>query len=210
MESKKKSYVLIGIMVILIIILFVSLGILGKKYLDLKKDKDESNTKPAIKENIEDEKDNEIEESGYDAFVKKTQESRTDTVILQNKEGEDSYKIELKSNGDVVVNTKTFNNKTVASNILKGFVVSSGQDDVGDGRNIVLLKENGTLIALTMNDLLLANEINIIYNFNSISNIVDVYEEKEIIDEYEPPLYRVYAKDYNNQTYEITDNLLND
>ena len=202
MEAKQNRglYVTIIIMGIIIVGLACALCfVLGGKYYNLEQKEGDKTTNNATNENKK--------EGTYADFVTTTKDSREDTIIVQNTANEDAYKIELKKNGDVILNYNSFKDEKITTNVLKGFIVSSSQNDIGDGRSVIFIKEDDSLEAIKMDDILFDEKINIISDFGDANNIVDIYVESETTNEYEPPIFKVYAKDINQQTFEITEYL---
>ncbi len=122
------------------------------------------------------------------------------------------YEVAQTSDGEVYVTVEedytedNISNQLVESNVTKAFIVQAGMSDVGDGRIIVFIKEDGTISALSMSYLLLRKEVVVEKNIGDLKNIVSVFYEKELSEsEYEPPLYRCYALDEKGNKIEITE-----
>ena len=112
------------------------------------------------------------------------------------------YEVVQTSDGEVYVTVEesdaedNITNQLVESIVTKSFIVQAGMSDIGDGRIVVFIKEDGTISALSMSYLLLSKEVVVEKNIGDLKNIVSVFYEKELSEsEYEPPLYRCYALD---------------
>lgn len=76
--------------------------------------------------------------------------------------------------------------------------------DVGDSRELVFIKEDGTITSISLGDLLLGCEVKINKDY-SLKNIVDIYDKVIIpATEYEPPRYGAFAKDIDGKEIDIT------
>ena len=199
-QQNKSSYVIIIIMAVVIVVLCFALGwFMGGKAIN--KDNAEEKTNQVTNEN-------QTKGNSYSDFVQTTKEARTNETIINETMGDYNLKIELASNGDVILNyNSVYQDKQIANNILKAFVVNSGQSDIGDNRSVVMIKEDGTLIALRFDYLIFNDEIKLITDFNNLKEVVDVYTESNKSNDYEPLTYTNYAKDLNNQVYDITNYL---
>ena len=140
-QQNKSLYVVIIIMAIVIIGLSFALGwFVGGK---------SSNKNNVEKKTNQVTNENQTIGNSYSDFVQTTKEARTNETIINETMGDYNLKIDLTSNGDVILNyNSVYQDKQIANNILKAFIVNSGKTDIGDNRSVVMIKEDGSLIAL--------------------------------------------------------------
>lgn len=204
-KSKKGAKVLL---ICLFFIVGVAGGIVGffisDKFLFKNEVKDVDNSDK--KENS----DNEKEQSPYDKFLASEIANRTDKEIMKDTE-DSTYEILLTKSGDVIANVKANGldgkdivDQVIESKVVKYFVVNVGMSDVGDSRELVFIKEDGTVTSVALGRLLIANEVKInkSYTLNSITEVYDKVTTPAT--EYEPAGYSVFAKDIDGAEVDIT------
>ena len=136
-------------------------------------------------------------------------------LVLKNNEHEDSFKIEIDSKGNLIVNTDILKDKIIDTNVDKAYVLYHGTTDIGDGRVILMIKNDKTISAFNMeyittvqdikNESDFNKEFKLISNLSSYKNIIEAYNEKyNSTSQYEPPTYKVFIKDTNNNIIDIT------
>lgn len=199
MKKKKRN---IKLIVLLVVIVLIGLG--GFLAYDKFTNKDEK------RDNIDEIQ--KVEDEDYKDYLDKLKREREEEIILKsNDDYEDGYEIRLTSEGEVIANVKAISddeedldNKIVDTDVLKFFVIEVGQGDVGDNRELVYLKEDGSLYSISLGKLLINCEIKI-NDYKSLKWIVDVYDRVTIpASLYEPAGYSAYAKDIKGEEIDIT------
>ena len=113
------------------------------------------------------------------------------------------YKIELTSNGNLVVNTKSINDRVAASGVLKAVKVSYGSNAVCDNMIIIAIKNNGTISAFNLGDSSCdyeKAEINYYNDLDQFKNVVDAYDTIE----FSPLKYHIVIQKSDYSTEDIT------
>lgn len=227
MENEEKEVAKKGNigLIIIVIVVFIISGVigfyLGGKLAD-KEDKvvEKDNNSGNNQKDNEENKDKE-EQKNYQTILSEMKKERKDQVIISyedEEDGIDSYNVRLTQDGQVIANVKTtatdhektLNNEIIESNVVKYFVVNVGMRDVGDGRAIIFIKENGEISSIDVGYLVISAEVKV-KRHDSLKNIVE-FIQKEIppANEYEPINYQVYAKDMDGKETNITDSILDD
>lgn len=132
-------------------------------------------------------------------------------IVAINNSNEDYYKVELTSNGDVIVNATNIVNKTVANNIIKAVRLKVGQTDTCGKEIIALISETNTLTAFNLSDFYCYSDStkspsNVSYynNLDQLSDVLDIYNEVEFVNTLEPLKYIINIQDSKGNVKDIT------
>lgn len=198
--------------IILVIIFAIAGGIGGyfisEKFLAKEEVKDTDNNDK--KENSENE-NTPIEQSPYEKFLASEIANRTEKEIMKYDDEDSGYEIRLTKSGDVIANVKADSedkkdivDQVIENKVVKYFIVNVGKTDVGDSRELVFIKEDGTITSVSLGHLLIANEIKINKSY-ILKNVTEVYDKVTTpATEYEPAGHSVFAKDIDGKETDIT------
>lgn len=208
-KAKQGSKVLL---VCLFFIVGVAGGIVGyfisDKFLAKEEVKDVGNSDN--KENSDNE-NKPAEQSPYEKFLIAEIANRTEKEIMKSDDEDSGYEIRLTKSGDVIANVKANDgdkkdivDQVIESKVVKYFIVNVGMSDVGDSRELVFIKEDGTITSISLGHLLISNEVKINKSY-TLKNITEVYDKVTTpTTEYEPAGYSVFVKDIEGKETNIT------
>lgn len=213
--SKKFKIILVCVVIAFIVLVPIS-WYLGYKSGSIKEEDkvpttENRDTNKDDKDNKEDNQEKDM--TPYEKFLQQAKEEREDKIILSSS----NYEIKMTKNGAVYasvespsLDTPDLVDRLVETNIVKYFVVRVGMGDVGDGRTLIFIKEDGTISSLSLDFLLLSCEVKINRNY-AFKNIIEVYDKITAQEtEYEPAGYSAFAKDIDGKEIDITDIILVD
>lgn len=117
----------------------------------------------------------------------------------------------MTKSGDVIANVeapsldqKDIVNQVIEAKVVKYFIVDLGMSDVGDSRELVFIKEDGTITSISLGVLLINCEVKI-NKYNTLKNITEVYNKvTKPATEYELAGYSVFVKDIDGKEADIT------
>lgn len=213
--SKKSKIILVCVVIAFIVLVPIS-WYLGYKSGSIKEEDkvpttENRDTNKDDKDNKEDNQEKDM--TPYEKFLQQAKEEREDKIILSSS----NYEIKMTKNGAVYasvespsLDTPDLVDRLVETNIVKYFVVRAGMGDVGDGRTLIFIKEDGTISSLSLDFLLLSCEVKINRNY-AFKNIIEVYDKITAQEtEYEPARYSAFVKDIDGKEIDITDIILVD
>lgn len=211
-NENKVNGKLVGVL-IFFIVLSIALGafIVYDKFIASDEVKD-------VEDNKESNDNKTTEQSSYEKFIASEKEKRVDKIIEKSEAEEGlsgGYEIRITASGDVYADVKAdgedkaIENELLESQVVKYFIVNVSRADVGDNRELIFIKEDGTISTISFGKLLILNEVKVNKNFGSLKNIVDVYDKVTTpATEYEPPAYGVFVKDIAGNEIDITNLIL--
>ena len=203
-EVKKKSPVGIIILVLLICCACGVAGFFGGKYYF------ENNNKDTDKVVDKEEKETKEEEEETEKEETKSTDEVTYEVIDQSEKNVDySYKIQLSSNGEVLVESDNIKKDTVvATNILKAKAMRYSMSDICMGNLVIMMvTKDNTLSYFSVDDIVCgeATKVEVFKNVGNLTNVVDVSEKKAAeATEYEPASYAIHAITKDGKDIDIT------
>lgn len=201
---------------VLLICLFLIVGVAGgivgflisDKFLAKNEVKDvDTNDK---KDDLE--SDNQpVEQSPYEKFLASEIANRTEKEIMKYDDENAGFEIRLTQSGDVIANVKANTedekdivDQVIESKVVKYFIVNVGMAGVGDNRELVFIKEDGTITSVSLGHLLMSCEVKLNKSY-TLKNITEVYDKVTTpATEYEPAEYNVFVKDIDGIETDIT------
>ena len=202
-KVKKKSPVGIIILVLLICCACGVAGFFGGKYYF------ENNNKDTDKVVDKEEKETKEEEEETEKEETKSTDEVTYEVIDQRENADYSYKIQLSSNGEVLVESDNIKKDTVvATNILKAKAMRYSMSDICMGNLVIMMvTKDNTLSYFSVDDIVCgeATKVEVFKNVGNLTNVVDVSEKKAAeATEYEPASYAIHAITKDGKDIDIT------
>lgn len=202
-EVKKKSPVGIIILVLLICCACGVAGFFGGKYYF------ENNNKDTDKVVDKEEKETKEEEEDKKEETKSTDEVTYEIIDQSEKNADYSYKIQLSSNGEVLVESDNIKKDTVvATNILKAKAMRYSMSDICMGNLVIMMvTKDNTLSYFSVDDIVCgeATKVEVFKNVGNLTNVVDVSEKKALeATEYEPASYAIHAITKDGKDIDIT------
>ena len=142
-------------------------------------------------------------------------ESKTEAVKKQvialsnsNYDKEHYYKVELATNGELILSTYAAKDKVIATSVNKAVYLQYGQTDICGHDIILIIKEDKTISAIDFAKVYCGEtsiaDVEYFSNLESYTNIVDAYNKYEFVNEYEPLKGLVIIEDENGKETDIT------
>ena len=202
-KVKKKSPVGIIILVLLICCACGVAGFFGGKYYF------ENNNKDTDKVVDKEEKETKEEEEETEKEETKSTDEVTYEVIDQRENADYSYKIQLSSNGEVLVESDNIKKDTVvATNILKAKAMRYSMSDICMGNLVIMMvTKDNTLSYFSVDDIVCgeATKVEVFKNVGNLTNVVDVSRKMAAeATEYEPASYAIHAITKDGKDIDIT------
>lgn len=202
-EVKKKSPVGIIILVLLICCACGVAGFFGGKYYF------ENNNKDTDKVVDKEEKETKEEEEETEKEETKSTDEVTYEVIDQRENADYSYKIQLSSNGEVLVESDNIKKDTVvATNILKAKAMRYSMSDICMGNLVIMMvTKDNTLSYFSVDDIVCgeATKVEVFKNVGNLTNVVDVSRKMALeATKYEPASYAIHAITKDGKDIDIT------